>query len=128
MFRLSFITIEATSTRIFMVTVLITNFTIYSARSKHIRVDFSFSIFIAARSFQQPNLPHTSIYKFYRYIHSLCNLFRRHSAGQEALAYDLHILSDFDNMLIRISIIGWIYSISHSFSLSANLSKSSSSK
>ena len=31
-----------------------------------------------------------------------CDLFRRHPAIQETPAYDLHILSDFDNMLIGI--------------------------
>ena len=47
-------------------------------------------------------LPHTGINKFHRYIHSLCNLFRRHSTIQKALDSTFHILSDFDNMLIRI--------------------------
>ena len=40
MFRFPFITIQASSTRFFMVTVLITNFTIHSAWSKHTYINF----------------------------------------------------------------------------------------
>ena len=54
---------------------------------------------------QQPDkwkLTHTRVYKCHRYVHTFRNLLRGHTTVQKPLAHDFHILSNFNDMLVRV--------------------------